>query len=71
MASVHRNTTVAVNSIGMLNVEPWIDNPGVETVGCLMLLIFFVMHIHRAEEVFPDSLGSLGRFGGIWGQKRY
>jgi len=40
MASVHRNIIVVVNSVDTFNVEPWIDNPGAETVGGLMLLAF-------------------------------
>ncbi|KAF9649723.1 beta-glucosidase [Thelephora ganbajun] len=32
VASVHKNTIIVVNSVGPLNVEPWIDNPNVTAV---------------------------------------
>lgn len=51
MASVHRSTIVAVNSVGLLNVEPWIDDPNVMAVRGLMLLNFVVQTYH-ADEVF-------------------
>ena len=40
VASVHPNTIVVVNSVGPLNVEPWIDNPNVTAVSSPTLLIF-------------------------------
>jgi len=38
IASVHKNTIVVVNSVGPLNVEPWIDHPNVTAVSSRMLL---------------------------------
>jgi len=41
VASVHKNTIVVVNSVGPINVEPWIDNPNVTAVSSRMLLDSF------------------------------
>ena len=38
VASVHKNTIVVVNSVGPLNVEPWIDHPNVTAVSSWTLL---------------------------------
>jgi len=40
VASVHQNTIVVINSVGPLNVEPWIDNPNVTAVSGPRLPIF-------------------------------
>ena len=38
VASVHKNTIVVVNSVGSLNVEPWIDHQNVTAVSSRMPL---------------------------------
>ena len=66
VASVHENTIVVVNSVGPLNVEPWIDNPNVTAVSSRTLLNSLSCEsIVLKRYSFLGSLGSLGRFGRI------